>query len=137
MGILYARQIKIVCTRGKKVVFKRFAVKMAPEAATDELFEIKNSFYLGNFQQCITEAQKFRVSVVVRLNLIEVIINTNFCLFQSPKEEVKILADVFMYRSYIAQKKFSIPLDEISSNSPSELQAVRIYADYLANSKKR
>lgn len=35
---------------------------MAPEAAADELFEIKNSFYLGNFQQCITDAQKFRVS---------------------------------------------------------------------------
>lgn len=42
-----------------------------------------------------------------------------------------------MYRSYIAQKKFAIPLDEINSNSPVELQAVRIYADYLANSKKR
>lgn len=29
----------------------------------DVLFEIRNSFFLGNFQHCITEAQKIKVLI--------------------------------------------------------------------------
>ncbi len=88
---------------------------MAPAEGVDELFEVKNAFYLGNYQQCIVEAQKCRPST----------------------DEGKLLRDSLVYRSYIAQKKYSIPLEEITGTSPSGLQAVKLFADYMAHERKR
>jgi len=87
------------------------------ESAThDELFEIRSAFFLGNFQQCINEAQKLKTS----------------------KDETKIQRDVFLYRAYVAQKKYGVPLDEISASAaPPALKGVRMFADYLNSNDSR
>merc|ERR1711928_112268 len=91
-------------------------VKMSEhQSDTDELFEVKSQFYIGNYQTAINEAQKLKL--------------------QSP--ELKIARDYFVYRSYIALKKFSVVMNEINSGSPIELQPLRMLAEYFSQPSKR
>jgi coatomer protein complex subunit epsilon len=85
------------------------------DSSTDELFDLKNSFYLGNFQQAINEAQKLRVN--------------------DPKLLVE--KDVYMYRAYIAQKKYGVVLDDIKPSATDELKYVRLMAEYLSSDSKK
>lgn len=83
---------------------------------SNELFDLKTAFFLGNFNQAINEAQKLKVSDPV---------------LQSEK-------DVYMYRSYIGQKKYQVVLDDIKPNTATdELKYIRILAEFLSNDSKR
>merc|ERR1712021_218151 len=76
----------------------------------DELFDLKNSFYLGNFAHTINEANKLKLTG------------------DSATER-----DVFLYRAMIAQKQFSVLNAEIKGSSPPQLVAIKAYASYLSS----
>jgi len=88
---------------------------MSNKETTDELFDLKSAFYLGSFQQAINEAQKFRNS----------------------DSRLQLEKDVYMYRAYIAQKKYGVVLDDIKPNAADELKYIRLMAEYLSSESKR
>merc|ERR1712038_188523 len=88
--------------------------KMASSEAPDALFEVRTALYIGNYQQCINEAQKLKVS-----------------------PDLQTERDVLMYRAYIAQRKYGVLMDEINPHSSQELVAVRKLADFLSADARR
>jgi len=58
-------------------------------------------------------------------------------IFQSNNPDTKVQRDILMYRAYLAQRKYGVVLDEINSAHPEELQAVKMFADYLSNESRR
>lgn len=87
---------------------------MSSQGESDELFDIRTALLVGNYQHCINESPKIKVS-----------------------SDARTKRDVIMYRSYLALRKYGVVLDEINASSPPELQAVRMYAEYLASDSRR
>jgi len=89
---------------------------MAPSADNvDELFDLRNAYFTGNFQTCINEAQRLKVGDTT----------------------LSVERDVFLYRSYLALKKFRVVLDEIKASSPALVQPLAMLANFLAFPVKR
>ena len=76
----------------------------------DELFDVKNSFYLGNYQQCINDVQTKKIP-----------------------DNLKSEATIYLYRSYAAQKKFSVVCNDLKNADTPELKAVRIFVEYMSS----
>ncbi|CAB1119803.1 unnamed protein product [Ectocarpus sp. 6 AP-2014] len=81
----------------------------------DDLFTLRNHFWLGSYQLAIAEG-----SGLGRL-----------------PEALRVERDEFIYRSYLALGQFSIVLGEIKDDAPPALQAVRLMAQYLSNPESR
>ena len=83
----------------------------------DELYTLRNRFWLGAYQQAIAEG-----SNLTRL-----------------KDALKIERDEYMFRAYIALGQYNIPLGDIpdAPNTPISLQAVKLLATYLAKPDSR
>ncbi|CAH2229640.1 jg4870 [Pararge aegeria aegeria] len=75
----------------------------------DELFDVKNSFYVGNYQQAINEAQNVKPSTPL----------------------IALQRDSFLYRSYIAQGNYRIVLQELQRADPM-LQPLKSLVEYLS-----
>ncbi|CAM9999129.1 unnamed protein product [Discosporangium mesarthrocarpum] len=81
----------------------------------DELFTLRNHFWLGSYQLAIAEG-----SGLGRL-----------------PDNLRIERDEFIYRSYLALAQYSVVLGEIKDNAPPALQAVRLLAQYLSQPDSR
>jgi len=91
---------------------------MAGKDNTEQrLFDLKNNFFLGNYQGAINEGLAIQSS---RL-----------------KDNDKVDRDIYMYRSYIAQGKYQIVLDEIKDSAPPALQAVKLLATFISKEEQR
>lgn len=82
---------------------------------SSDLFEIKNNFIIGNYQAAINIASSLKIT----------------------NENEKLERDIYLYRSYIAQKEYKIVLEEIKNNSPNELIALRLLASYFSDENNR
>jgi hypothetical protein len=85
---------------------------MSPPLCLDELYGLKNQFYLGSFQQVINDATNPSIT---------------------PRTEVaRLERKVYLYRAQIAQGRFSPALNEIKPSDAPELRAVQLFAKYLS-----
>jgi len=75
----------------------------------DELFDLKNAYYLGNFAYTVNEANKLKLS-----------------------GEKGIERDVYLYRAMVGQKQFSVLNTEIKSSAPPQLLAVKAFANFIS-----
>ncbi|CAM9612128.1 unnamed protein product [Heterosigma akashiwo] len=76
----------------------------------DELYTLRNHFWLGNYQMALSEGAG---------------------LGRLPNQQLKVERDEFLYRSYIALGQYSVVLSEVKDNAPPQLQACRLLATYL------
>lgn len=80
------------------------------------LFGLRNLFTVGNYQTVINE------------------VSSSTGLFSS---EAKLEAQTYLYRSYVAQGKYNLVVNDIGAENPeASLRAIQLLASYLADKQK-
>ncbi|KAI9252075.1 coatomer epsilon subunit-domain-containing protein [Helicostylum pulchrum] len=80
------------------------------------LFGLRNLFTVGNYQTVINE------------------VSSNTGLFST---ESKLEAQTYLYRSYVAQGKYNLVINDIGTENPeASLRAIQLLASYLADKQK-
>jgi len=77
--------------------------------SSSDLFELRNFFFIGNYQGAVNEGSSL----------------------SSLQEADKLDRDIFVYRSYVAQKKYTFVITDIGSNAHPAIQAIKLLAVYL------
>lgn len=91
---------------------------MTVEPESEELFDLKTNYFIGNYQYAITEASTI----------------------QSSDARVNLEKNVFMYRSHVALGQYDVVLNEVAGEAGAaavEVQAVRLQARYLSAESER
>lgn len=76
--------------------------------AEDVLFDARNNFHLGHFQNAINDANNARVTT----------------------DAARAERDVLMYRAYVEQGNSTVVMSEVNASSSPALRAVRLLAAY-------
>jgi len=84
---------------------------MADDKEPDELYTLRNLFYLGAFQKAIQEGN----SLSSRLT-----------------DELKIERDEFVYRAYVGLGQYSLVTGEVEDDAPASHRAVKLLASYCS-----
>lgn len=79
-------------------------------AGPDQLFNLRNNFYLGAYQAAINNSEVPNLS-----------------------QDDAVERDSLVYRSYIALGSFQLVVSEIDSSAATPLQAVKLLALYLSS----
>jgi coatomer protein complex subunit epsilon len=79
------------------------------------LFGIRNLFTVGNYQTVINE------------------VSSSNRLFST---DAKLEAQTFLYRSYVAQGKYNLVINDIATSEEASLKAIKLLAEFLADKQK-
>ncbi|KAL6057936.1 Coatomer subunit epsilon, variant 2 [Balamuthia mandrillaris] len=85
-------------------------------AELDELFELRNLFWVGAYQAAINEG---------------------LTLTHLTAEHKRVERDTFVYRAYVARGEHALVLQEVKHTAAVPLQAVRCLASYLSGKDNR
>lgn len=79
------------------------------------LFGLRNLFTVGNYQTVINE------------------VSSSNGLFST---DAKLEAQTYLYRSYVAQGKYNLVINDIGNSTEPSLKAIQLLASYLADVQK-
>jgi coatomer protein complex subunit epsilon len=105
-------------------------------AEVDELFTLRNHFWMGNYQ--VSSASLSCISANHYLTPLQLAINEASSMNRL-SDDLKIEKETFVYRSYVALGQYSVVLDEVKDEptTPTGLRAVKLLASYLSDPSQK